>query len=68
MTNVTMACSSQMILGPNDYALYYDSSNSLVLSAVATISLTPLSASSRQTLPPSAAAVVEATAATGSGR
>jgi len=28
--------------GPNDYPLYYDSSNSKVLSAVATIDTTPL--------------------------
>ncbi|BCP97195.1 hypothetical protein TthHB5008_02970 [Thermus thermophilus] len=31
-----------MVPGPNDYPLYYDSSNSKVLSAVATIDTTPL--------------------------
>lgn len=42
MTNVTIACSSVLVPGPNDYPLYYDSTNSKVLSAVATIDTTPL--------------------------
>lgn len=42
MTNVAMACSSVLVPGPNDYPLYYDSTNSKVLSAVATIDPTPL--------------------------
>jgi hypothetical protein len=42
MTNVTMACSSVLVPGPNDYPLYYDSTNTKVLSAVATIDPTPL--------------------------
>lgn len=44
MNQVTMACSSQILLGPNDFALYYDSSNTLVLSGVAKIDLLPLPA------------------------
>ncbi|KIX84719.1 hypothetical protein THFILI_03660 [Thermus filiformis] len=31
-----------MVPGPNDYPLYYDSTNTKVLSAVATIDPTPL--------------------------
>ncbi len=42
MTNVTIACSSVLVPGPNDYPLYYDSTNTQVLSAVATIDPTPL--------------------------
>lgn len=42
MTNVTIACSTVLIPGPNDYPLYYDSTNTMVLSAVATIDTTPL--------------------------
>jgi hypothetical protein len=42
MTNVTIACSSVLVPGPNDYPLYYDSTNTKVLSAVATIDTTPL--------------------------
>jgi hypothetical protein len=44
MTDVTMACSSTIVLGPNDFALYYDLSNTLVLSGVAKIDLLPLPA------------------------
>lgn len=39
---MTIACSSVLVPGPNDYPLYYDSTNTLVLSAVATIDATPL--------------------------
>jgi hypothetical protein len=42
MTDVTIACSSQILLGPNDFALYYDLSNSRVLSGVAKIDTVPL--------------------------
>ncbi|WP_240695322.1 ABC transporter [Thermus caldilimi] len=42
MTDVTIACSSVLVPGPNDYPLYYDSTNTRVLSAVATIDTTPL--------------------------
>lgn len=42
MTDVTMACSSEITLGPNDFALYYDSTNTHVLSGVAKIDTVPL--------------------------
>lgn len=42
MTDVTIACSSVLVPGPNDYPFYYDSTNTKVLSAVATIDVTPL--------------------------
>lgn len=44
MTDVTMACSSQILLGPNDFALYYDLSNTKILSGVAKIDPLPLPA------------------------
>jgi hypothetical protein len=44
MTNVTMGCSSQILLGANDFALYYDLSNTKVLSGVAKINTLPLPA------------------------
>lgn len=44
MTDVIIACSSQIILGPNDFALYYDLSNTKILSGVAKISTLPLPA------------------------
>ena len=44
MTDVTMGCSSQIILGPNDFALYYDLSNTKILSGVAKINTLPLPA------------------------
>lgn len=44
MTNVTMGCSSQILLGANDFALYYDLTNSKVLSGVAKINTLPLPA------------------------
>jgi len=42
MTGITLACASQVIPGPNDYAFLYDSRNTTVLGAVAKIDLTPL--------------------------
>jgi hypothetical protein len=42
MSDVTMACSSELTLGVNDFALYYDSSNTKVLTGVAKIDVTPL--------------------------
>jgi hypothetical protein len=42
LTSLTIAASSQLILGPNDFALYFDTSNTLVLSGVARIDVTPL--------------------------
>ncbi len=45
MTDVRMGCSSQIILGPNDFAVYYDLSNTKVLTGVAKINTLPLPAS-----------------------
>ena len=43
MTNVTIAASSQIVLGPNDFALYFSLQDpSAVLSGVARIDVTPL--------------------------
>jgi len=42
MTGITLACASQVIPGPNDYAFLYNSGNTIVLGAVAKIDLTPL--------------------------
>jgi hypothetical protein len=42
MTQVTMACASVITLGPNDFALFYDLSNTLVLAGVAKVDVTPL--------------------------
>ena len=60
MTDVTMACSSEITLGANDFALYYDSSNTRVLSGVAKIDTVPLPLS----FAPRAAAVAPAVAQT----
>ncbi len=45
MTNVEMACSSTISLGPNDYALMYNSDMIHVFAAVAKIDVTPLPSS-----------------------
>lgn len=42
LTNVTMACASQITLGPNDYALVYGSDGVSIIAAVARIDVTPL--------------------------
>lgn len=42
MTNVTIACASVIELGPNDFALYYNRANNLVLAGVAQIDTTPI--------------------------
>ena len=42
MTDVTIACSSVIVPGEQDYPLYYDSTNTQVLSGVAKIDTTPL--------------------------
>lgn len=52
LTNLTMACSSVLVPGANDFPLYLDQSNTLVLSAVATIDVTPLPARPRPTAIP----------------
>ena len=48
MTDVRVACASVIVPGPQDYALFYDKSNTKVLAGVATIDLTPLPLLSRQ--------------------
>ena len=50
MSQVTMACSSTLTLGPADVALYYDDTNSEVLAAVSRVSITPMSTLSASTL------------------
>jgi len=52
LTNLTMACSSVLIPGVQDFPLYLDQSNTNVLSAVATIDVTPLPARPRPTKVP----------------
>lgn len=49
MTAVSMACASVLVPGPNDFALWYDLTNTQVLAAVAKVSTTPLP------IPPAAA-------------
>ena len=48
LTDLTMACSSVLIPGPNDFPLYLDQTNTQVLSAVATIDITPISLTGRK--------------------
>ena len=45
MNGVSMGCASVITLGPNDFALWYDMTNTLVLAGVAKVDLTPLPAS-----------------------
>ncbi len=42
MTGVRIACASVIVPGPQDYPLFYDSTNTMVLAAVAKIDTTPL--------------------------
>jgi hypothetical protein len=44
MNGITIACASEVDPGPNDYALFYDRSNALVLGAVAKVDVSPLPA------------------------
>jgi hypothetical protein len=44
MTDLTIACASYMNPGPNDFALFYDTGDTLVLGGAAKIDLTPLPA------------------------
>jgi hypothetical protein len=44
MTAVRIACASVIVPGPDDYPLFYDSTNTLVLAGVAKIDTTPLPA------------------------
>jgi hypothetical protein len=43
ITNLTIACASVIELGPNDFALYYNIANNLVLAGVAQIDTAPIS-------------------------
>lgn len=52
LTNLTMACSSVLIPGPSDFPLYLDATNTKVLSAVATIDITPISLTGRRMAAP----------------
>ncbi|MBV6522639.1 MAG: hypothetical protein MNPFHGCM_02787 [Gemmatimonadaceae bacterium] len=49
LTGLTMACSSILIPGTQDFPLYYDQTNTHVLSGVATIDVTPISLPTRAT-------------------
>jgi hypothetical protein len=42
LEQLTIACASVIELGPNDFALFYDTSNASVLAGVAAIDVTPL--------------------------
>ncbi|MCH7563218.1 MAG: Ig-like domain-containing protein [Gemmatimonadetes bacterium] len=42
MTAVRVGCASVIVLGPNDFALFFDSTNTKVLAGVAKIDVTPL--------------------------
>jgi len=42
MTNLTVACASVIELGPNDFPLFYNRANNLVLGGVAQIDTTPI--------------------------
>ncbi|MBC5992273.1 hypothetical protein [Pontibacter cellulosilyticus] len=44
ITDLTMACASVIEPGPDDYALFYDKSNTRVLAGVAKIDVTPIAA------------------------
>lgn len=45
LTGLGIACASEVIPGPNDQILFYDSTGKIVLAAVAKVDLTPISAS-----------------------
>lgn len=42
LTEFAFACGSRIVLGPNDFAFLYDSSNSIIMGALAKIDVTPL--------------------------
>jgi hypothetical protein len=50
LTDLTMACASEVILGPNDYALFYSLDGTRVLGAVAKVDVTPLSQAMANTM------------------
>ncbi|WP_051286965.1 Ig-like domain-containing protein [Algoriphagus mannitolivorans] len=43
MTGLTVACASVIVPGPNDFPLFFDTGNSLLLAGVAAINTTPIS-------------------------
>jgi hypothetical protein len=45
LEQLTIACASVIELGPNDYAIFYDTTNTQVLAGVASINVTPLATS-----------------------
>lgn len=55
MHGVRVACSSVIVPGEGDYPLYFDMSNTQVISGVATISLTPIDELKSQPVPKSLA-------------
>jgi hypothetical protein len=65
VNQVTLACSSQAVPGPNDFALFFDRGNTVALAGVAKIDLTPLPVGAPR--PPRAAVTVPPPAARGTG-
>jgi hypothetical protein len=68
LTNLTIACSSVLLPGPTDFPLYYDLANTNVLSAVATIDVTPVSTSRARSVPIAFMGATAGLQNTGSGR
>ncbi|MGQ0650087.1 MAG: ABC transporter [Gemmatimonadaceae bacterium] len=68
LTNLTMACSSVLLPGPSDFPLYLDLGNTQVLSAVASIDVTPISFSRQRATPVSINAVPSGLRNTSTGR
>ena len=46
MNGLRIGCASRVLPGPNDYPLFYNTGNTIVLGAVAKVDLTPLSSAS----------------------
>lgn len=65
VNQVTLACSSQAVPGPNDFALFFDRGNTVALAGVAKIDLTPLPVGSPR--PPSAGRIIQKPAVRGTG-
>jgi hypothetical protein len=55
LEQLTIACASVIELGPNDFALFYDSSGESVLAGVAAIDVTPLAVAAEPTALPALA-------------
>lgn len=69
LTDLTIACASVVELGPNDFPLFYDTTNTKVLGAVAAVNVTPIVESSvlDWDLPTGAEPIVPDSAATSHG-